>query len=316
MKNYHQVLGISENATTEEVKKAYKKLALEHHPDRGGNEERFKEISEAYNKLLNPETSSEQFPNFNPFGGMNFGFQFHHQEPQFKRFHKLIEITFEESFNGCIKTVSIDSESTCSCCETCSVCKGTGRQSVVLAHMLQIQTPCQRCNGRGTISKQNLFCSQCSNTFKIKTNKNYRISINPGILDQSEIEIPSSSPHNTTICIIKILPSTKGFSRRGNDLILQQNISFVDSIVGKDYIIQHPSGQDLQFNTLDEFGCLLCNKEYMIKEQGFSFQHMKGNLVLLFNIEQFRPTSWTQETKSKIKEIFENDVQKEETTSN
>src|SRR3989344_554405 len=47
-KDYYEILGLKKNAGKEEIKKAYKKLALKHHPDKGGNEEKFKELSEAY----------------------------------------------------------------------------------------------------------------------------------------------------------------------------------------------------------------------------------------------------------------------------
>ena len=51
METYYNILGVNENATQEEIKKSYKKLAVQHHPDKGGNEETFKKISEAYDTL-------------------------------------------------------------------------------------------------------------------------------------------------------------------------------------------------------------------------------------------------------------------------
>ncbi|HEY4518079.1 MAG TPA: DnaJ domain-containing protein, partial [Candidatus Paceibacterota bacterium] len=47
-KDYYKTLGVSKNASKDEIKKAFHKLAHEHHPDRGGKEEKFKEINEAY----------------------------------------------------------------------------------------------------------------------------------------------------------------------------------------------------------------------------------------------------------------------------
>ena len=54
-KDYYQILGISKNATQEDVKKAYRKLAHQHHPDKGGDEKKFKEVNEAYQVLSNTE---------------------------------------------------------------------------------------------------------------------------------------------------------------------------------------------------------------------------------------------------------------------
>jgi curved DNA-binding protein CbpA len=51
MKNYYEILGIEENSSSEEIKKAYRKLAVQHHPDKGGDENTFKEINEAYDVL-------------------------------------------------------------------------------------------------------------------------------------------------------------------------------------------------------------------------------------------------------------------------
>ena len=51
MENYYETIGVSENATQEEIKKAYKKKAIQHHPDKGGDEEMFKKISVAFDTI-------------------------------------------------------------------------------------------------------------------------------------------------------------------------------------------------------------------------------------------------------------------------
>jgi len=68
----YSVLGVSRNASQEEVKKAYKKLAMKHHPDRGGDEAKFKEISEAYERIINPKAGGFEDFEFTPGG---FGFR-------------------------------------------------------------------------------------------------------------------------------------------------------------------------------------------------------------------------------------------------
>jgi curved DNA-binding protein len=74
--NYYSTLGLKQNATQEEIKKAYRSLAMKHHPDRGGDENKFKQISEAYEILGDPEkrkmfdmgtNSASSFRQGNPF---------------------------------------------------------------------------------------------------------------------------------------------------------------------------------------------------------------------------------------------------------
>ena len=67
--DYYGILGIKKNASEDEIKKAYKKLALKHHPDKGGDEKKFKEITEAYHVLLNGGNSINS--TFDPFSIFN-----------------------------------------------------------------------------------------------------------------------------------------------------------------------------------------------------------------------------------------------------
>ena len=74
MSKYHDILGVKPGATEDEVKKAYRKKAIETHPDKGGNEEDFKKITEAYEILTGKKQEPRPEPQFqNPFGGNPFG---------------------------------------------------------------------------------------------------------------------------------------------------------------------------------------------------------------------------------------------------
>ena len=68
-KSFYDVLGVSKNASDKEIKSAFRKLAQKYHPDRGGDEAKFKEISEAYETLSNPDKRKE-YDMMLQFGGI------------------------------------------------------------------------------------------------------------------------------------------------------------------------------------------------------------------------------------------------------
>src|ERR1035437_2687815 len=75
-RDYYEILGVSKTATDVEIKKAYRKMAMKHHPDRGGGkeaEEKFKEANEAYQNLSDPQKRKQydQFGHNGPFGAGN-----------------------------------------------------------------------------------------------------------------------------------------------------------------------------------------------------------------------------------------------------
>jgi curved DNA-binding protein len=133
MKDYYKILGLSKSASPEEIKKAYRKAAMQHHPDRGGDEKIFKDIEEAYRVLTDPEKKSmidqgidpnqgsqyrQQSGNFNNMEdifnafGFNFGFGprgFHTQQQPAKNKSLNINmtLTLEEAYTGVNKSLSI-----------------------------------------------------------------------------------------------------------------------------------------------------------------------------------------------------------------
>ncbi len=117
--NYYEILGVNENASQDDIKKAYKKLAMKHHPDRGGDNKKFQEISQAYDTLSDPQKKSQYdaelhgfgdpfihirsggFPNFGDMFGFHFGQGF--AGPQSRRNRDLtlkILVTFKQSYLG------------------------------------------------------------------------------------------------------------------------------------------------------------------------------------------------------------------------
>ncbi len=192
-KDYYKILGVSRNATEEEIKIAYRKLALKYHPDRNPGdkvaEEKFKEINEAYEVLKNPEKramydryGTTDFGNGGNFSDFDFSAsrifeEFFGDGSPFEEFFGggrrksrgingedlkyELEIEFEEAIFGCEKKIKIPR------LEVCHFCNGTGAkdQNSIIT--------CPYCKGTGNIRiSQGFFsisktCDHCGGTGKI-----------------------------------------------------------------------------------------------------------------------------------------------------
>jgi DnaJ-class molecular chaperone len=183
MKNYHEILGVSSDASQEEIKKAYRKKAQETHPDHGGNEEVFKEVSEAY-EVLSGKTQSkkENFSGFNPFAGfdpriifqnMNFGFESPEDRPPSEEYN--IFTKFQVSINDIRqgkdgRIVYRQSEDCKSCAglggsgkKVCVACDGQGIKFTMQQNGSAFYTnasTCHCCKGAGVLFDS--VCQDCS----------------------------------------------------------------------------------------------------------------------------------------------------------
>tara|TARA_B110000902_G_scaffold38745_1_gene41259 strand:- start:4931 stop:5713 length:783 start_codon:yes stop_codon:yes gene_type:complete len=119
MTNPHSVLGVDSNASEEEVKLAYRKLVKEHHPDRGGDEEHFKKINEAYDNIKNPPPQQPNSPfqhQADPFAGFeemftqHFGGRnpFNHQRTPRNQDIRIVQhVSLEEITNAVSKDINV-----------------------------------------------------------------------------------------------------------------------------------------------------------------------------------------------------------------
>jgi molecular chaperone DnaJ len=187
MKEYYDILGLKTNATQEEIKKAYRKLSKQYHPDLNPNnkeaENKFKKIAEAYEIL----TGKQKPKNQNPFGGNPFNQQVYKPNP----IKMPISLSLEEIYNGVEKTINYTIKESCVKCDgdggfeptTCNQCGGHGHiQQGPFAFM------CNNCHGSGKLFKR--VCYTCSGRGFEQKQTSINLNIPKGTTDGSLYTYP------------------------------------------------------------------------------------------------------------------------------
>jgi len=208
MKDYYKILGVSKKADKEEIRKAYKELAKEHHPDRGGDADKFKEINEAH-EVLSDDTKRLEYDNPMPdffgsmsniFGGMGGLGNFRGPDNRARRQHVEnmprrgqnlrygLEILLYDAICGGEKEFNYEFIDICSECKgfgginrnECEPCGGSGviTRTAVQGNTRMInQTTCQACAGRGFIAIDK--CDECNGTGSITKREKVILKLRP-----------------------------------------------------------------------------------------------------------------------------------------
>lgn len=215
-KDYYEILGVGRDADEREIKKAYKRLAMKHHPDRNqgdkDSEEKFKEIKEAYEVLTDSQKKAayDQYghaafeqggmggggfgggADFNDIFGDVFGDIFGGRRQRASRGADLqytMTLTLEEAVRGVTKEIRIPTLAECDVCHgsgakagtsatTCSTCHGSG-QVQMRQGFFAVQQTCPTCHGRGKIIKDP--CNKCHGQGRVEKTKTLSVKIPAGV---------------------------------------------------------------------------------------------------------------------------------------
>ena len=294
----YEILGLSNGASDADVKKAYRKLAMKHHPDKGGDPEQFKKIQAAYDVLSDPQKKEnlDRFgtPDGPPQGvfpadifSQMFGGGFGAPRGPVRRsnFDHELKISFEESYRGTTRKMMVTLNKTCfNCKKKCPQCNGRGSIQMHMGPMA-INQPCPACKGEGGITHG---CSECKNGYKIEQ-LNLELKIPAGICEGNALtghglgEQPRNPGENPgdVIFHIKVIDHPE-FYRQGDDIIYRKNMSFEDSVNGKDIVIPHFDGP-IKINTSD-WGVIDPREDYVVPNKGFKVEDKIGRLRVSFNV--------------------------------
>jgi len=261
IENHYETLGVQETASQEDIKKKYRKLAKENHPDAGGNEELFKKISTAYD-VLSDQQKRKQYDHQrqNPFSqGFNvndmFGSMFNQRnnQPPVHTTNITVSIGVLSSYNAGKHTLNYRRQGKCEPCngsggqkKTCNVCNGSGsvvRQFGNGMFVQVVQTACESCSGRGFHFVEKCFvCNGNSSTTEIK---NVDINIPHGIDNGQFLRLSGmgdfrNGNYGDLIVRIELKPENN-FTKLNNNLIYDAFLTLED-IKNGSINIPHPDG--------------------------------------------------------------------------
>lgn len=320
---YYERLGVEKSATFDEIKKAFRKLALKHHPDRGGDKDKFQELQTAYEVLTDKE-KRDVYDKYGEEGlkeggggaggGMDdilsqmFGGRGRAQQSGPKKgkpvMHPL-KVTLEEIYSGKKTKIAVNRERICGKCEgkggkegavqKCGTCRGRGMvnkmQMLGPGMYSQSTGPCDDCRGQGEVIDEKNKCKTCNGKKVVKEKKILEAEIDKGAPNNQQYnfhgeadEFPGAEPGDVII-VVQEQPH-KRFKRKGADLLIEKEITLCQALTGVDFTITHLDGTKIRIqNTPGEV--IKPDDLKTIPDKGLPFHKQSykfGNLFVMFKV--------------------------------
>ena len=269
MADHYEVLGVDRSASPDEIKKAYRRLARELHPDVNPSadaSERFKAVTHAYDVLSDPQQRQQYDIGPQPgFGGANFGFGDIFETffggggrqagPRSRRERGQdalvrVELDLDEVIFGTKRDLEVNTAVLCETCQgsccvpgtspvMCDICQGTGQIQRTMRSLLGnvvTSNPCGTCRGYGTIIANP--CVTCAGQGRVRAARTIPVDIPAGVETGLRLQMPgqgevgpAGGPNGDLFLEMKVRHH-ETFSRNGDDLLATIEVQMTDAILG------------------------------------------------------------------------------------
>lgn len=281
MRNAYEVLGVDRKANDDQIKKAYRKLAMQYHPDRNPGDAdadaKFKEVQEAYDILSDTDKRSQ----YDRFGAVKkgSGSPFHRGKPFTSIFddffsnswggnsdatgHVVVEeeVTLQEARLGTERDVKFDRRSICKMCngaggteETCKHCNGSGLR-VIQGSAMMVQARCSACSGSGRCVVSN--CDLCLGSgYSEPTKETVNWKMPPGVEDGMRFVLNGMGEESTieggrvgNLYIVVRVKKDEWFKRLANGgVLIEVPVSYSQLVLGGDLEVPTVGGETATFH--------------------------------------------------------------------
>ena len=338
MSDHYQTLGVDRNASQDEIKKSYRKLAREMHPDVNPDpkaQERFKEITAAYEVLSDPEKRNSYDRGGDNFGGFGGGFGGFSDimdaffggggsprgpRPRMRQGQDALirtSISLHEACFGTERELGIETAVICTKCagdgcspgtspRVCEICKGRGEiQQVTRSFIGQVMTsrPCATCQGFGTVITS--ACSECAGDGRVRARRNIEVKIPAGVETGNRMQLsgqgevgPGGGPAGDLY--VEILVEEHDFLvREGDDLHLSVSVPMTAAALGTNMKVETLDGElDLEIKPGTQSGHVI-----PIRGKGMTRLRGGGRGELYAHIKVEVPTKLSKRQEELLREF-------------
>lgn len=258
----YAVLGVQSDCSQADIKRAYRTLAMKHHPDKGGTADKFKAIVSAYETLYDPRRRKE-YDAHGPAGsgGPDLGDLFKSMftgasRVQISPITIRLSIDLADAYTGCQHTLNYRVKRPCEPCkgvggtgkQQCTSCRGLGT-TVKLRQLgpglvQQIRSQCATCGGTGVSIASK--CTTCNGTAFTRQLASVTVDVAKNVSNDAQIRLVGKGHHEQgargDVIVVVSVKKHASFNRRGEDLHMTKTIGLVDALCGLTYDVRHVNG--------------------------------------------------------------------------